>query len=158
MRREMPLIVILLGVAATAFAQSSDPKVWVGKYAHSNDIGKEYFMLEIFRDGNKLKGRYKETITAQTTNKLSLDITVKGNIASFYLADCLPLSKTERGEAGRNSCGEEGGYKHGDLILKVQKNTKGKRVSFKALGGKLTEAGFAGELDFVRVGKFFDIF
>lgn len=150
-------ILVLLSAAFT-WAQTSSDQQWIGKYAHANDFGKEYFMLEIYRDGQTIKGKYKETVTAQTTNKFSLTVSIKGNVASFLLADCLPLSKAEEEDAGRNSCGETGGYKSGDLILKLRRTVRGNKVTFTTVGGKLTTAGFAGEVDFARTKKFLGTF
>ena len=149
-------LALILTFTTITFGQTSAENLWIGKYHHENDIGKEYFMLEIFRDGNKLKGRYKETVTAQTSNKFTLNITVKGNIASFFVDECLPFTKAEEDEGDINGCGSRAdGFQLGALILKAKRVTKGKEISFKALGGTLVDAGFAGELNFVKTKKFY---
>jgi hypothetical protein len=147
-------VVLIATFSLVSFAQTANEKVWIGYYAHENDVGKEYFMLSIADGGDGLIAEYKETISAQTTNRFSLDVEIKGSVASFYLGQCLPLTDEEKAEGGRNDCGTDDGYKPGDLILKLKRVVKGKKVNFVATGGKLTEAGFAGELDFVRTKRF----
>ena len=154
MKKIMSLALVFI-FSISSFAQTTNEDVWIGKYAHENDVGKEYFMLEIFRDSDKIKGRYKETVSAQTSNKFTVNVAITGNIASFYLAECLPLNNAEKDDGGRNDCGGEGGYQKGDLILKLKRVVKGNKVTFNTIGGKLTEAGFAGEIDFVKTKKFY---
>jgi hypothetical protein len=146
-------IAILLAASANVFPQSG-VNLWIGKYHHQNDIGEEYFMLEVFQDGDSLKGRYREIISAQTTSKFKVDIKVAGSTASFYLAGCLPLSQAEKNDGGRNDCVDGGLYTEGDLMLKLRRSIRGKKAIYTTTGGKLTEVGFAGELDFVKTAKF----
>ncbi len=149
-------LALILTFTTITFGQTSAENLWIGKYHHENDIGKEYFMLEIFRDGDKIKGRYKETVTAQTSNKFTLNITVKGNIASFFVDECLPFTKAEEDEGGRNGCGSKpDGTQLGALFLKAKRITKGKSISIKALGGTIADAGYAGEIEFVKTKKFY---
>ncbi len=145
-------LALILTFATITFGQTSAENLWIGKYHHENDIGKEYFMLEIFRDGETIKAKYKETITAQTTGKFLMNVVIKANTASFVFAECLTLSKDEADNNGINSCDD---YESGDLILKIRRITKGNKVSFEQLGGKLTEKGFAGEINFVKTKKFY---
>jgi hypothetical protein len=152
-------LALVLTFATISFAQTANENLWIGKYAHENDVGKEYFMLEVFRDGDKLKGRYKETVSDQTTAKFTLSIEIKGNTASFYVAECLPLSKSEKDDGGNNNCGGDYGhpYAAGAVILKLKRVSKGKTVSVKTLFAKYADM-FAGELYFEKTKKFYDSF
>lgn len=152
-------LLFIFAFSVISFGQTTNNNVWIGKYAHTNDAGKEYFMLEIFRDGDKIKGKYKEMISDQTTNKFTVNITVKGDSASFFADECLPLTKAEENDGGINNCGEDGGYKKGDLVLKLKRIAKGSKATISTIGGLIPDSGmFAGKIDFVKTNKFYELF